>query len=304
MVALHNRQDIRFDFSAIDAAMAYLKEGSSESLNNLISRPGAKLAYDHYRWSLYGSHLAAKDFWKEELHKILYTEEIERNIIALSRYLEAQSRSSKWLNEVLRYLPRNHFFKTSVYLILGYDNVVFGEDVALNLSNKHFHEDPREAIYYLIHELAHAGYLRYHGMPNLYRPNTWGELSRIIKVLTHLEGMGVISSTKLRTAEGGFLDNDYKVLRSKTERASRVRDYSNVLSRLENEPDRMVETPRDFEVYDELSGQPRRLWYIAGCHMAQKIETKLGIETLRELIEKGDSDFFKTYNEIDDRLLC
>ena len=81
---------------------------------------------------------------------------------------------------------------------------MFGENVALNLNIRQFHADHREAVYYLIHELAHAGYLRYHRMPELASAKTLGDLSAIVKFLTHLEGMGVISSLRLRTREEGF----------------------------------------------------------------------------------------------------
>jgi hypothetical protein len=294
-------QRITFDCSAIDAAIRYLRVRSKESLDDLISMPGNRLAYDHYRWSSFGSKLGPDGFWREQLDEISYTDEFEQNIVALRRYLEARSRSD-WLNEILWYLPPAHTFKTMVYMIVGYDNIVFGEDVALNFNNTEFKEDCREAVYFLIHELAHAGYLRYHRMPDLAGFNTCVELATIIKFLTHLEGMGVISSIRLRAREEGFLDKDYNVLRNEVTKAMRVRDYFRILSRLESEPERRIERARGFEIYNKLSGQPRRLWYITGCHMAQTIETKLGIGTLRELVRKGSLDFFKTYFEIEDPL--
>jgi hypothetical protein len=301
MVSLRHAQKIEFKYSAVHAAIKYLKDRSSENLGNLFSLPGSKLAYNHYRWSSIGHHLAAEDFWKRQLGKIHYTKKIEQSIAAVGSYLETRHQS-EWLGEILRYLPHGHILHTAVYLIVGYDNIVFGEDTALNLNDTRFHKDCRESVYYLIHEVAHAGYLRYHRMPDLTRPNTWGKLSAIVKFLTHLEGMGVISSMRIRTRECGFLDHDYKSLRSEDERARRVRCYFRVLSRLENEPERSAKSKYDFKVYDELSAQPRRLWYITGSHMAQMIEAKLGTETLRELVKKGSTDFFKTYIATEDPL--
>ncbi len=227
-------------------------------------------------------------------------EEFEQNITAVKKYLEAWNRSG-WLNETLRCLPRNHVFKTTVYLIIDYDNVVFGENVALNLNNRQFHADHREAVYYLIHELAHAGYLRYHRMSELASAKTLGDLCAIVKFLMHLEGMGVISSLRLRTREGGLLDNDYKVLRNDAEKAKRVREYFTLLSRLENNLEQEVERS-DFEIFEKMSGRATRMWYVTGCHMAQMIESAFGIDTLRQLVGKGCSDFFKTYMDIEDPL--
>jgi hypothetical protein len=296
MEGLCHRQNIGFNYSAVEAAMRYLRERSSDNLKALVELPGAKLAFKHYRWSSMDPHITPEDFWKKQLDVIPFVKKIEASIIDIESYLKTR-KQSKWLDEVLRYLPRNHVFNTTVYMIVGYDNIVLNEDVALNLNSVLFHKDRKESIYYLIHELAHAGYLRYHRMPDLTFPGKGSELSAIIEFLTHLEGMGVISSMRLRIKENGFLSDDYKVLRNEKKRIKRVRDYFNALSKFKREPDRKIDKARDFEVYNQFSRSPQRLWYITGCHMAQTIETAFGIERVRELVLKGSSDFFKTYLE-------
>jgi len=300
MIQLDDRQKISFNCSAIGATAKYLEDRSRDKLERLVSMPGSRLAYNHYRWSSLGPQLPIEGFWKERLARIPYSKEFEQNITAVREYLEARNQS-EWVNEVLRYLPHNHVFNTTVYLIIDHNNIVFGEDVALNLNSRQFHADHREAVYYLIHELAHAGYLRYHSerMPELASIKTLGELCAIVKFLTHLEGMGVISSLRLRTREGGLLDNDYKVLRNEAEKAKRVREYFKVLSRLENNAKQKVKQS-DFEVFEKMSGRATRLWYITGCHMAQTIESTFGLNTLRQLVEKGCSDFFKKYMSVED----
>ena len=177
---------------------------------------------------------------------------------------------TKWLAEVLRFLPRGHFFNTTVYLNVGYDNIVFGEDVALNLNSRQFNLDKRESVYYLIHELAHAGYVRYHPLPELRNVKTNRELLKVVKFLTHLEGMGVISALKLRILEGGLLDNDYKILLNDAERVRRVGHYFRLVSKLESNLDKEVNESR-LQILEKMSGKETRLWYITGCHMAQEI---------------------------------
>jgi hypothetical protein len=295
---LHNEQKVSFNCSAIEATVNYLKKRSCDKLEYLVSMPGSRLAYQHYKWSEFSPHLTIENFWEERLAGITYSKEFEQNIETVKKYLEVRNQS-EWLNEVLQYLPHNHVFKTIVYLIIGYDNIVFGEDVALNLNNNKFHADHKEVIYYLIHELAHAGYLRYHTMPELAHIRTLGELSATVKFLTHLEGMGVISSLRLRTKEDGFFDNDYKVLRNEAQKASRVREYFRILSRLESSADEKM-SHNDLEIFEKMSGQSTRLWYITGCHMAVTIESALGTDVLRELVQKGSSAFFKEYTAIDD----
>ena len=84
------------------------------------------------------------------------------------------------------------------------------------------------------------------------------------------------------------------MLRNDAEKAKRVREYFTLLSRLENNLEQEVERS-DFEIFEKMSGRATRMWYVTGCHMAQMIESAFGIDTLRQLVGKGCSDFFKTY---------
>jgi hypothetical protein len=198
------------------------------------------------------------------------------------------------------YVPRRHFFNTTVYLNIGYDNVVFGENIALNLNFRQFNLDERESTYYLIHELAHAGYVRYHPLPELRNTRTNKELLRVVKFFTHLEGMGVISALRLRILEGGLLDNDYRILLNNAERTRKVSHYFRLLGKLKSNLNNEVNESR-YQVFEEMSGKETRLWYIMGCHMAQEIERRRGVETLRELVKQGSEKFFDTYLEFADR---
>jgi hypothetical protein len=292
-----NLQNIVFDDSAIGASFDYLKKRTGMNLKRLISMPGSKLAYSHHIWSSMGSTSTIREFWKKNLEQTAWNRQLETAINDVREYLTSRQ-ESEWLDAVMNYLPEGHVFKTTAYLIVNYDNVVYGENVALNLNFRRFHIDRREAVYYLIHELAHAGYFRYCKMPELAKMRTLGDLSDAVKLLTHLEGMGVISSMKLRLEEGGLLDDDYKVLLDIAERSRRVRDYFNILSKLENKSSQELRQ-EDLQVLEEMSGRATRLWYITGCHMAQRIEQECGVETLRNLVKKGYNEFFETYRNLE-----
>ena len=289
-------QSIVFDCSGIDSAMRYLSGGGRRSFDELVASPGGLFAYRHYRWSNMDDETTAEEFWRRALERI--PEAVARGASRVRDYVLAQSRS-RWLPGVLEYLPRGHVFDSTVYLNLGYDNVAYGGDVALNLAHPPFQIDHREAVYYLMHELAHAGYLGYHGMPGLASPGTWGELAGNVMFLTHLEGMGVLTPLRVRVEEGGLSDPDYVALGDPAETGRRVRTYFGELGRLECEPDRAVEEG-DLDVYDRLSGRPLRLWYVAGCHMARAIEAQRGAEILRELVREGSRAFFEVYRGIND----
>lgn len=113
--------------------------------------------------------------------------------------------------------------------------------------------------------------------------------------------MGVISALRLRISEGGPLDNDYKVLLNDAEKVKRVRLYFRLLREVENSSNKEVTGLRS-QVFEKMSGKETRLWYIAGCHMAQEIEKHRGIETLRKLVEQGSEEFFDTYLELKDEV--
>jgi len=292
-------QRVRIDRRTIDAFTAYMTKPSAANFGRVLSTPGAELAYAHHKWSSVTSRKAIDAFWREELGRIRWSKRMASSIQENDNYLKARRKA--WIDAVLEYLPRGHIMNSKVYLIGGYDSVVWGEDVALNLANIKFVKDSREAVYYLVHELAHAGYFRYRCMPDLAGLGTRRELVEAVKLLTHLEGMGVLSPLKLRVKEGGLSDGDYRVLMDQGETKARVREYFEMLRRLEREPDRGIRES-DYGILDYFSARPKRLWYIAGCYMAMKIEGRFGTSALKDMVGRGHGAFFRAYAEIEDPL--
>jgi hypothetical protein len=284
-------QSIRFDTSGLDAASAYLRDRTVANLQALASSPGGDFAYRHYQWSNMDTHTTVVEFWSARLSK--FTAENVNSANFVGDYLLSQNRS-RWLPGVLDYLPEGHVFDATVYLNLGYDNIAMGGDAAINLGHPPFHADCREAIYYLMHELAHAGYLAYHETPDLTKPRTFSDLAANVRFLTHLEGMGVITPLKLRRKEGGLGDPDYVALEDPIELQRRVHVYLEKYRMLEYEKERAVK-PEDLLIYDGFSRKPYRLWYVTGCHMAQVIEAVEGRDMLRKLVREGSDVFFDTY---------
>jgi hypothetical protein len=292
---LSGKHSVTFDDLGLEATLSYLRNRSAENFKRLVLKPGNKLAFSHHSWSSFVPDVTNEEFWSAQLSKISWSAGLEHDVKAVKAYLMHQEQR-KWLDEVLIFLPRGHFFNTTVYLNFGYDNIVLSEDVALNLNSRQFSLDKRESVYYLIHELAHAGYVRYHRLPELRNIKTNKELLKVVKFLTHLEGMGVISALKLRILEGGLLDNDYKILLNDGERMRRVNHYFRLISKLRSNLDGEVNESR-LQIFEKMSGKETRLWYITGCHMAQEIEKRKGTETLRNLVKQGSEEFFDTYGE-------
>jgi len=300
-VIMVSEQRIVFDTTGLDATIQYLGDKTSDNFERLVTCAGNVFASDHYRWSNMNTRITTEAFWRTTLEGIGDVKEVIQRASKVRDYLLSRCQSI-WLPRVLDYLPESHMFSTRVYLNLGYDNIAYGEDVALNLNHSSFNMDPREAIYYLMHELAHVGYFRYHMIRNLAAAKTWRELADNVMYLTHLEGMGVLTPLRLRIEEGGLTDADYFVLGDPTEKRKRVHAYFKKLDGLEDDPERIVEKG-DLDMYDQFSRRPLRLWYIAGCHMAQMIESELGSEVLRELVREGSGSFFETYRRVPNQLI-
>ena len=289
---------ISFDRAGIDACARYGLDRKKASFRRLLRTKGCRLAYEHYLWSNVSSKETIEEFWKAELERVEWSPGLVISMGATAELLERKR--GQWLGAVLRYLPRGHVFDSTVYLIGGYDSVVQGEDVTLNMASGLFQRDSREAVYYLAHELAHAGYARYHPMPDLRALKTLGELVHTLKLLTQLEGMGVITPYSLRMKEGGLLDSDYKLLLDERKTLSRVQAYFKLLSGLEREPDRSIR-PEDYGVLDAFSRRPKRLWYVAGGYMALRIEEQSGSRSLGGLVKEGPEAFFEAYTRAENR---
>ena len=292
-------QRVFLDRRTIDAFTAYMANRTDAGFGRILATPGGELAYAHYKWASVTPQESIEVFWKEVLGSVKWSSRLATTIEDNISHLKARRKA--WIEAVLQYLPRGHALNSKVHLVGGYDNVVYGENVAVNLADERFVDDYREATYYLIHELAHAGYFRYRAMPDLAGIKTLHELAETVKLLTHLEGMGVLSSFKLRMKEGGLADSDYKVLLDRGQRKARVREYFELLRDLENVPDRKIRES-DYKILGDFSRRPKRLWYITGCHMAMMIEERYGIRELQDEVKKGHRAFFDAYARVEDPL--
>ena len=58
-----------------------------------------------------------------------------------------------------------------------------------------------------------------------------------------------------------------------------------------------MEIERDLAVMTLMSDK-KRLWYIAGAHMAQAIDEHFGRESLVETVREGPRSFFERYNSL------
>jgi len=197
-------------------------------------------------------------------------------------------------NELEAYIPPETNLSTTLYCIIGYDiGVVSDGDAYLNLGHPLYHENKRELLYFALHELHHVAYTSYNPTFSFDEIKTTGDLSRIIRYSTHLEGLAVHSAWDRRRRENGYTHRDYITLNDPYKMSQLIPRFFELLNRYTGEPVRdLVED--DWDVL-ELMSDADRLWYVVGAWMAESIDQGLGREALNMTIVEGSEAFFKLY---------
>jgi hypothetical protein len=193
---------------------------------------------------------------------------------------------------VLQYLPAGTQFAGSLYVTVGYDiGVAFGNNCNLNVAHPIFLADPRELLYYAVHELHHVGYIQCQGgkMPSLALA-TRADLAHLIAHLTHLEGTGTYAPYELRR-QGNALgaDRDYVILENRSLLRQSIAEYRQIAARFAVDPDQPL-LAEDWQAIETMSSA-KRLWYVTGAHLAKLIDEQLGRHRFTELLQGPPEQF-------------
>ncbi|MHA1668908.1 MAG: DUF5700 domain-containing putative Zn-dependent protease [Candidatus Heimdallarchaeaceae archaeon] len=202
-------------------------------------------------------------------------------------------------NEVMNYLPEQYKLKTKLFCTIGYDIwIAYEGHASLNIGDSIFHRNLNELIFFAMHEIHHVGF--FHFNPISFSFGTLKKISdliKIIKYLTHLEGIATYTPFSLRKKYNDLSFFDYQILIDKEKRTKFTKEYFKIMDDLLKRKDEEVKE-KDMKILEIMSGQKKRLWYIAGCHMAEEIDKNLGRKALVSTINTGKSSFFETYNSI------
>ena len=196
-----------------------------------------------------------------------------------------------WVNDALRYLPADCRFHGTLFLTFGYDiGVAFAPNASLNCTHPHFGTQPRELLYYAIHELHHVGFMTYQTPPRLADLKSCADLLKLVEYSTQMEGMAVLAAYQRRRADHALADDpDYVALedakRIQDDLATYLEDYAYLKGR--------GAQPADAEAWAviERMSSGERLWYRVGAFMAQRIEASKGRAVLVELVKPGPAAF-------------
>jgi len=202
-----------------------------------------------------------------------------------------------WIGDVERYLPPDRRLRATVHLTFGYDiGVAYGDQASLNCAHPRFAKDPRELLYYAVHELHHAGFMAFQPPVPFARVRTCADLLEVVRRHTQMEGMAVLSALPRRAAEGALAsDGDSTALADPAEMRREEARYAELVRSLEL----CGEEPAGTEawgVVERMSSE--RLWYRVGARMAQRIERARGRRALVELIELGADRFMQVAAQV------
>ena len=287
---------VELDFTFLEEILNYLENPTENAISRIIGHEAAIGVHIHAsRFQNTDKNL--HDFWEERLNR--ESEKGVRHIgqvIKCMEYIESNTADFRQsFKELEAFLPTDLRLGCKLYPIVGYDIGVVSEGNAfLNLGHQLFHEHERELLYFTMHELHHVGYTHYNAIYSLDELKTNRDLLRIIKYSTHLEGLAVYASFERRRRENGFTHRDYVVLNDLQKRMMASTDFFCIVKGLENEDERAL-TEEYFDVLTRMSDGDR-LWYVAGTHMSQMIDLRLGREVLNQTIVNGPDDFFEAYN--------
>ena len=289
---------LNYDFTFAELAVKYLETEDSLYLQEIANLEAINHIFKHANQYHYNVPKESRlDLVKylltpiEEKKKVL--PKFKRNLEYAKTQIAATDLPQQYC---LEYLPEGFEYSGSLFFTFGYDlGVVYGKNASLNLAHPNYLEDMYEIHYYSLHELHHAGFfeIKNSPMPSLAITN-YEQMSKLIEILTHLEGMGTYVPLSIREKENAMnSDGDYVCLQDDELMKTYEQEYFNIYNHFKNNPHALV-TDDDWDKLSILSDK-RRLWYRVGATMAQTIDKKLGREKLTELIAQPSENFISTY---------
>jgi hypothetical protein len=278
-------------------SIRYLSSPSKELLLEVSKHEAAKKTYSHaIRFK--NTKKPIQSFWQEILQRLLSDPGlIERVKPAIEFVYNEQDTFASLLKDLQNYFPDGTDINCNLYTMLGYDIGIVSDGQALiNLAHKEFQRDPLEILYMAMHELHHVVYTKYNQIFDLTRVHQTEQLADAVRYCTHMEGLAVYATLEQRKATDTLGPEDYQTFLDKKQRNKRVSEYFNLLTRLDMKMGYSV-SEKELQILDQMSGR-KRLWYIAGAHMAETIDKQSGREVLNETIRLGHDNFFQMYHEV------
>ncbi|MFW9844651.1 MAG: DUF5700 domain-containing putative Zn-dependent protease [Candidatus Thorarchaeota archaeon] len=287
---------VNIDTSFIVPLLKHLSKPSKESLIEITNHEAAKKTYSHAVRTR-NTTKSISSFWKEIMNKLSKSKNLIDYVKQSLTFIHNETNTfDKLLKELWNEFPEGTHLRSVLYANLGYDIGIVSEGCALiNIGHKDYHKNPQEILYMSMHELHHVVYTAYNSFFDLTQVNRFDQLCDIVRYCTHMEGLAIYSTLKPRRAANVLNNRDYKLFLDEKARKKRVSEYFDLLTELEIRGDAPLQE-NDWAILERMTDR-NRLWYVAGAHMSQLVEEKLGHETLVDTIRLGPEYFFKIYHE-------
>lgn len=284
---------MHIDFSGVEVFLAY--RAGRATAGQVLEAPAYRAVRRHAR--LFGSGLTPQDVddaLQGKQSPFYGLDGLPERIEAIQRLLETLRREGvAWLataESVLAGLFPGEALDIPVYPILGYD-MGSGLDGAacLNVNHAPYLAQPREFLFYAIHECTHVIYERSHRLPGLEEIVSPADWRGYFNLWLQYEGYAVYAPLARRVREGCLADGDYRALMNPTQLEAHRQELLATLDALRSE------TPRPHEQYLEICFGPQRLTYRMGCELIRRIERAYGMQAVRQAFYMSGDEFVGKY---------
>jgi len=294
---------VKIDVKFAELAIEYLETGDIEILKRIARTHAAVFLAAHSRRISFSGDEPDIESLVEQLLSSSSMNDVSPDEVR-SRLQMVKNDFNAWdrsISEAADYLPSGALLETVLYLTIGYDiGVALANEASINLAHAHFAANPCEMWFYIVHELHHSGFQKYHPLPMLRNIRTTRDLVDLIRYLTTLEGLAVHAARKWREdAEAMQADSDYLALLDEQRMASYEQDFFCLFNDLAKAEPRSLEDG-DWSILERMSSG-NRLWYRVGALMANRIEEELGRDAIVDTVLQGPAAFFDRYFELADK---
>jgi hypothetical protein len=285
-----------FDFSAAEHFLSFL-DGKCP-LQRVLDHPAYQAVFTHADRFTNGldpadveNALAGKGSPFYGLHGLRAN---RARIHALLEHIrENQSAWTVQIDAELKRIFPAEFPPITIYPILGYDmGIGLENSVVMNCNWEPYLNDPREFLYYSIHECVHVLYEHTHEIKPLNAISTPADWQAYFNLWFQNEGFAVYAPLRLRLESGSMNDRDYRVLNDPAQIAVLLAALREILQKLGQEE------PLSREEYLECCFGDRRITYRMGCELIRRIEAKHGMEAVREAFLLPAGAFMERYRDI------
>jgi hypothetical protein len=184
----------------------------------------------------------------------------------------------------------------AIYPIIGYDmGIGLNGAVCMNCNHSPYLSEPREFLFFVIHECMHVIYERCHRVPPLADVNSPADWRAYFNLWVQNEGFAVYAPLYLRLEMGCLRERDYAVVFDRGELETLRLSFLKVLDALEQDD------PLSRDEYLEACFGPTRLTYRIGCELVGRIESTGGLEAVRRAFYLDADRFMREYRNLLER---